>query len=160
LVDIKLLTINPGTWLEIFYRSGDKHASRHGLMHYARAGMERDAADIVADQFVSTGVHSRTYFDTKLSDRERNCDRATHRSRGTIERRQKTVAGSVGFLPAETRQFLSHNGVVRVQKIAPGRVPKLGCALGGRGNIEEEHGGQDTIGGIDRALARNEFLNI
>src|SRR5438309_4058500 len=63
-------------------------------------------------------------------------------------------------LPAETRQFLSHNGVVRVQKIAPGRVPKLGCALGGRGDIEEEHGGQDTIGGIDWALARNEFLNI
>src|SRR5207237_10825319 len=120
-------------------------------------GMDGDAADIVAHHFAFAGVYSRTYFDTKLSDRERYCERTAHRSRGTVERHQKTVAGSVGFLPAETRQFLSHNGVVRVQKIAPGRVPKLGGPLGGRGNIEEEHGGQDTIGGIDRALARNEF---
>src|SRR5213076_1863137 len=100
------------------------------------------------------------HFTTELSDRERNGERAAHRSRRTVECREKTVAGSVGFFPAEARQFFSHNGVVGIQKIAPWRIAKLCCALGRRRNIEEEHGSEDTIGRIDRALARNEFLNI
>src|SRR5437764_1481413 len=100
------------------------------------------------------------YFDTELSDSERNGEGAAHRSRRTVECREKTVARRVRFLPTETRQFLSDNGVVRVQKIAPCGVAKLCCTFGGRRNIEKEYGGQDTIRGIDRALAGNEFLNI
>src|SRR5437868_15351140 len=73
---------------------------------------------------------------------------------------RKLSPRAVGFLPAEARRFLSHNGVVGVQKIAPWRIAKLCCALGGRCNIEEEHGSEDAIRGIDRALAGNEFLNV
>ena len=62
--------------------------------------------------------------------------------------------------PRKARQFLSHNGVIRVQKIAPARVPKLGGALGGGGDVDEEHRRQDPIGGIDWALAGDEFLDV
>src|SRR5947208_15693928 len=109
--------------------------------------MDRDAANIVAHQFAFAGMHSRAYFNTELSDRERNRERAAHRSRRTVEGREKTVARGVGFLPAEARQFLSHNGVVGAQKLAPWRIAKLCCAVGGRCNIEEEQGSEDAVGG-------------
>src|SRR5439155_2193845 len=125
--------------------------------HDARAGMDRDAADIVAHQFAFAGVHSRTYFDTKLSDRERYCERTAHRSRGTIERRQKTVAGSVGFLPAETRQFLSHNGVVRIQKIAPGGAPSSAAR-----SVEEAISRKSMVARIrsEESIGRSPVMNF
>ena len=138
LVDTLILKINSGPRHEIFNGSGDKHTPGLGLRHDARAGVHRDAANIVAHQFAFASVHSRAYVDAELSDSKRNGERAAHCSRRTIERRQKTVAGSVGFLSAEARQFFSHDGVVRVQKIAPWDVAKLCCALGGRCDIEEE----------------------
>jgi hypothetical protein len=119
LVNAPVLKIDPRARDEILHRSGDQHTARLGICHDPRAGVNRDAADIVAHQFTFAGVHSRAHFNPKLPDLQCDGEGATDCSCRAVERREKTVAGGIGFLAAKARKFLSHSRVVRIQKITP-----------------------------------------
>jgi len=155
LVHPALLKIDSGTRHEVLHGPGDKHTARLGFRHDARTRVDRDAADVVAHQFAFAGMHSRAHFNTELPDRQRNGERAAHRSCRAVERREKTVAGGVGFLPPKASQFLSHNRVVRVQEITPGLVAKRRCAL------EDAMSRKSTVARIrsEESIGRSPVMN-
>src|SRR5204863_3642158 len=130
-----------------------------GFRHDTRTRVDGNAADVVAHQFAFAGMHSRAHFDAKLPDRSHDRERAAYRSPRAVECREKAVAGGIGFLASKARQFLSHNRVVRVQETTPSCVAKRRRALGGRRDVEKEHGGQDTIWIIDRSFPGDELLD-
>ena len=75
-------------------------------------------------------MHSSTRLNAKLLHGADDGDGTAHCSGRTIECREETIAGGVGFFPAKPHQFFSHNRVVGIQEIAPCSIAKSHCPFG------------------------------
>src|SRR5579863_4525371 len=92
-------------------------------------------------------------FYPELFDRLRNRHSAADRPGRAVKRGEEAITRGVCFSPPKPGEFLSHDRVIRVKNIAPGRVAKFRSGFGGSGHVEKEHGGENAIRGLRRALA-------
>ena len=67
---------------------------------------------------------------------------ATNATRGTVESREKSVAGGFDFVAAKARQIAPDRRVMTAEQIAPASVAKCGGLLARADNVGEENGGE------------------
>ena len=66
--------------------------------------------------------------------------------RGAVEDDQKPIAGGIDLLTAVQLDHVAHQRVMPLQqRLGPGGVAQLGCAVGGAGDVGHQHGRQDPI---------------
>src|SRR3972149_3879726 len=63
-----------------------------------------------------------------------------------VEDRQHRVAGGLDLPALVAGQFCAHDRPVTAQEFGPPLIPTLGGACRGPDDVDEEHGGQDTLG--------------
>jgi len=70
---------------KVLDRARHQHLARTGKRRDARADVNRNTADIVADHFALAGMESGTDFDPERPDLLGDCTRAAHAARWTVE---------------------------------------------------------------------------
>ena len=126
----------------------------------AGGDVDRDTGDVVASKLDLTGMDTAADLHAELAGRVADGARARDRARRTVERRDEAVAGRVDFSAAEAGQLATYGLVVSVQHIAPPVVAELMGSFGGRHDVGEEDGGQDSVGGRGARRTGDEFLDL
>src|SRR5918911_957838 len=75
---------------EVAHGRGDEDLARPRKRRDARAGVDGDAGDLVAEQLAFARVEPGANVDPELAHRIANTDRASNRARRTVERREES----------------------------------------------------------------------
>src|SRR6266540_3187475 len=125
-----LLELDPRPGDEVSHRRGDEHLPGGRSRGHARADVDCDAADLVAEELTLPGVHPAADLETEVAncfgDRLRTHDRA----RRAVECGEESVAGVVDLAAPEPVELATDERVMTLEELGPGVVAHLGCSLG------------------------------
>src|SRR2546425_8607755 len=76
---------------QVLDRAGDEHLTALGECGHARADVNGDAAELIADDLAFAGVQTGANLESRPSDALGDRAAGPHRASGTVERRQKAV---------------------------------------------------------------------
>jgi len=128
------------------------------------ADVHGQAGDVVfqgaAAHLHLTRVDSDPHLDPQHPDRVDDGIRARDRRARAAERGDESVSGRVDFAAGESLQFVTHDGVVVVQEIAPAVVAEQGGALGRTDDVGEDDRRQQALGIRPAAHAGDELLDL
>src|SRR6185436_8716615 len=96
---------DPGADDEVLDGVGDEHLARRRERADARADVDREAADVLADRLALARVEAGAQLDAELPHRVAQLHRAADRARGAVERREDAVAERLHGAAAEARQL-------------------------------------------------------
>src|SRR5215471_12461296 len=122
--------------------------------------MNGNPTDLVTSQFDLARVQPRSNLDPELAHGITDAERAAHRPRWSVERRQESITGSIDLTATEARKFHPNQSVMRLEQIVPRSIAKSGGQLCRADDVREKHRGEDTVGVGATSDTRQELLNL
>ena len=134
---------------ELQARSHDEilHGARDEDLAAARgardpgAEMHRQSFELRADDLDLTGVKALAHGELERAQGAAYRDRAAHRTRRPVERREKAIARVVDLSPAETGELRTDESVVLCEQRAPSLVADAREELGRSDEVREQNDG-------------------
>ena len=130
---------------EVRHRARDEHFTSSSERTYALTDMHSYAADVVVTKLHFARVKPCANFDAKWSHGFADRQRATHRARGTIERREDTIPGRVDLATAMTFELPGYEFVMAVEEVGPPLVAEAYRVARRADDVGEEDGGKRTV---------------
>ena len=127
---------------------------------YTRADVNGEARYLSVGDFALASVEARTKLEPVFSGSGEDGPRALDRPRGTVERREETVAGRVDLLAAETGELSPDGSTVLREQLAPAAISQPGSLLGRADDVGEEHSGEHPIGHMRRLRRAEKALDL
>ena len=112
----------------------------------ARADVDGDSGNLVAEQLALARVQAGAELEPEVAGAVPDGERAPNRARRPVERGEEAVAGGVDLAAAEPLELATDGGVVTAQQLRPVAVAESLQPLGRADEVGEEDGGEDTIG--------------
>src|SRR5262245_17070646 len=130
---------NAGPCDEILDCAGCVDHSGIGKGGDASTHVYSDSREIVSTNLALAGVNTDSDADAQVGRVSNDCLGAADGTRGSVEGREKAVAGGVHLLSAKGVELAAHNGIVMVEQFAPYAVADLSKSLGRTDNVGEDH---------------------
>src|SRR5205823_11039529 len=107
-----------------------------------------------------TGVKALAHGELERAQGAAYRDRAAHRTRRPVERREKAIARVVDLSPAETGELRTDESVVLCEQRAPSLVADAREELGRSDEVREQDGRQYAVRLRPGSHAGDEFLDL
>src|SRR6516225_3212429 len=107
--------------------------------------MDGNPTKLFAHHLAFAGMNASADPETKRLDSVDNRPATSHRTRRSIECRQKSIACRINLATAMTLELLAHEKVMLIEKLFPCPVTDFACSLGCVHDIGEQHGGEHAI---------------
>src|SRR5207253_11092148 len=159
-VDATVSELDSGPGDQVRNRARAPYFARPGGGPDARADVDGDAADIVADQLAFAGVEAGAYLDPELAHRVASRTGAADRARGPIEGGEKAVAHRLHRAAPVALELPAHERVVAPDQIPPAAVAERGGLPGGLDDVGEHHGGEYAVYDLRRAGPREKHFHL
>lgn len=130
---------------EVFYGAGDTNLARARRRRHPRADVDRDPADLIANDFTLSSVKPSPDLDREWAERIATGTRAPHGTRWGIEHGEEAITRGVNFTPAETGQFLAHDRVIPLEYAPPLVIAQLRGHFGRPNDVGKEDCCQNPV---------------
>src|SRR5262245_23395104 len=117
-----LFESDPRACHKVFDGIRDEHFSGPRRRRDARADVDGDATDLVAEHFALTRMETAPYVEPERSHVVADSARTADRARRPVERREETVAGAIDLAAAKSYELAAHRRVVLLEQLAPSPI--------------------------------------
>src|SRR5262249_39540859 len=138
--------VDPGADDEVLDGAGDEHLTRLRERADARADVDREPADVIADRLALAGVQAGAQLEPQSLQLVANRERAADRARRTVERREEAVAKRLHRPAAVTHELVATERVVALEQRAPGAVTEPSGGGSRADDVGEEDGRKHAVG--------------
>ena len=130
---------------QVLHRARDQYFAGARLCSYTRANMNRDADDLISNQFVFARMQPRPDLQPESADGLTDCSRASNRPgwRRNVASIPSPVV--ITSLPRSARSSLTHHGVIVIHYLRPATVAESRGFLSRANNIDKQSRGKHAI---------------
>src|SRR5712692_4521185 len=153
-----ILEVQTGARREVADRRGDEYFAGRRRAGDPRGRMDRDATDRGPRSFHLTAMHADPDVEAELAIALGDTEAETDGASRTVECGKEPIPRGVDLPTVGTCERVPHHPVMRVEKLAPATIAESGRTLGRARDVEEQHGGEESIRSHGGARASRELF--